>query len=156
MPQHPAPPKPEETASPEPLGAVGVAPPAEEERQDAPSSPRGTLQGRWRVLSRMPIIMMLASLLLGLGIVQLTFQLGNSVYRSVTWQKETVATRARVKALQDDVKILEDAERWASDPTYLEQLARCQGYVGRNETVVVATSASTDPGGESCTPVRLP
>lgn len=119
------------------------------------SSPRGTLQGRWRVLSRLPIIMMLASLLLGLGIVQLTFQIGNSIYRSATWQNETRETKARVAGLQKDVKILQDAESSASDPAYLEQLARCQGFVGRNEAVIVSPNAPTNPG-ESCAPVRLP
>lgn len=122
-------------------------------------SQRGTLAGRWQALSRqwsrLPVIMMLASLLLGLSIVQLSFQIGNSVYRSITWQRETRETLKQVRALQRDVKILKDAERMASDPTYLEQLARCQGFVGGHEEVVVATSASSTPG-ENCSAVRLP
>lgn len=116
---------------------------------------RGSWAGRWRRLSRLPVTLMIASLLLGLGIVQLTFQLGNTAYRSLTWRQETRQTKARVAALQQDVNILRDAEKAAQDPAYLEELARCQGYVGHNENVVVATTAPTTPG-ENCQAVRLP
>lgn len=116
---------------------------------------RGTWAGRWRVLSRLPLTLMIASVLLGLGIIQLTFQLGNTIYRSVTWKQETQQTQVRVKGLQRDVNILRDAEKAAQDPAYLEQLARCQGYVGRNESVVVAQGAPTTPS-ENCQTVRLP
>lgn len=120
---------------------------------------RNTLAGRWetlnRQLSRLPVIMMLASLLLGLGIVQLTFQIGNSIYRSVTWKQETQVTMKRVRELQQDVNILKDAERMALDPGYLEQLARCQGFVRNSERVVIATNAPTNPG-DNCSAVRLP
>lgn len=121
-----------------------------------PVSRRGTLSGRWRALSRLPMIMMVASLLLALGIVQMTFQIGNSVYRSVTWKHDTALTLARVAGLKKDVTILQTAERSASDPAYLRELARCQGFVGRDEKIVVATDAPTTPPGESCQPVRLP
>ena len=49
----------------------------------------------------------------------------------------------------------------ASDPEYMNALARCIGYVGKNEQVVVAQSAQdqsiqdSSPGG-NCDPVRLP
>lgn len=148
-----APPPPPEDMDPTPESGP------ESDKKDTVVSQRGTLAGRWqalnRQLSRLPIIMMLASLLLGLSIVQLTFQIGNSVYRSVTWKQETRETLKQVKQLQRDVNILKDAERMASDPTYLEQLARCQGFVGGKEEVVVATSASSSPG-ENCSAVRLP
>lgn len=120
-----------------------------------PQSRGDAWRGRWRAVTRLPVALMLASLLLALGIVQLTFQLGNTVYRSITWKQDTRATQQRVKDLQRDVKILQDAEHWASDPAYLEELARCQGFVGINESVVVSPNAPTSAG-ENCVMVRLP
>ncbi|KQQ97835.1 cell division protein FtsB [Deinococcus sp. Leaf326] len=101
--------------------------------------------------------MIAASLLLGLGIVQLAFQLGNTAYRSVTWTRETRETRVRVAALERDVAVLQAAERSAADPAYLQELARCQGFVGKTETVLIAPDAARTPGrGENCELVRLP
>ncbi|WP_240738233.1 hypothetical protein [Deinococcus fonticola] len=116
---------------------------------------RGTWAGRWRTLSRLPVTLMIASVLLGLGIVQLTFHLGHTVYRSFTWLQDTRQTSARVQALQRDVNMLHDAEKAASDPAYLEQLARCQGFVGQKEQVIVAPNAPTTPS-ENCQVIRLP
>ncbi|MFC4640448.1 cell division protein FtsB [Deinococcus hohokamensis] len=117
-----------------------------------PPAPRGSL---WRRISRLPLSMMLASVLSALGIVQLSFQLGNTAYRSLTWSAQTRETKARIQALERDVKILKDAERNASNPDYLREQARCQGFVGADEQVVVATNAPEIPG-ENCRVVRLP
>lgn len=124
----------------------------------APNSPRSrtpAFRWRWRSVQRLPITLMLASLLAGLGIVQLSFQLGLMTYRSVTWTQETRATQSRVKGLEEDVQVLQDAQRSANDPNYLEQLARCQGFVGANETVVVAPNAPATPS-DNCDVRRLP
>nr|WP_255578986.1 MULTISPECIES: septum formation initiator family protein [unclassified Deinococcus] len=99
---------------------------------------------------------MAASLLAGLGIVQLTFQLGNSVYRTLTWSAETRQTQARVQTLERDVQILQDAVRASQDPEYLRALARCRGFVGKNERVVVASDAPDTPPGENCKALRVP
>ncbi|WP_235183285.1 cell division protein FtsB [Deinococcus phoenicis] len=120
-----------------------------------PSPPRRDLRAAWRQVQRLPVTLMLASLLAGLGIVQLTFQLGNLAYRSVTWTRETHATQVRIQGLERDVRVLQEAERGANDPAYLEVLARCQGFVGENEDVVVATGAPETPG-ENCAALRLP
>ncbi|ANE44692.1 cell division protein FtsB [Deinococcus puniceus] len=98
---------------------------------------------------------MLTSLLAGLGIVQLSFQLGLMTYRSITWTQETRAAQTRVQGLERDVQVLQDAERAANDPVYLEQLARCQGFVGAKETVVVSPTAPSTPS-ENCNARRLP
>ena len=107
-------------------------------------------------LQRLPLTMMAASLLAGLGIVQLTFQLGNSVYRTLTWSAETRQTQARVQTLERDVQILQDAVRASQDPEYLRALARCRGFVGKNERVVVASDAPDTPPGENCKALRVP
>ncbi|UBV42438.1 cell division protein FtsB [Deinococcus taeanensis] len=109
----------------------------------------------WRRLQRLPLTMMIASALLGLGIVQLTFQLGHSLYRTITWTQETQATRAQILTLERDVKILQDAVRAAQEPAHLRELARCRGFVGAGEQVIVASDAP-DMSGENCRPLRVP
>lgn len=131
------------------------APPSSSLSPGRPVPVRGSLRGRWREWQRLPVTLILASLLLGLGIVQLAFQLGNTAYRSVTWTRETRETRGRVAGLERDVAVLQEAERSASDPAYLRELARCQGFVGSAEKVVVDLGAPTTPG-ENCELVRLP
>ena len=110
--------------------------------------------GRWRSVQRLPLTLMLASLLAGLGIVQLTFQLGHLVYRTVTWTGETRAVQARIRGLERDVRVLREAEQAAYDPAYLDTLARCEGYVGEDEEVIVSTNAPRT--GDNCAPLRLP
>ncbi|MFC5849745.1 cell division protein FtsB [Deinococcus petrolearius] len=132
------------------------APPSSPLSVGRPVAVRGSLRGRWRQWQRLPVTLIVASLLLGLGIVQLAFQLGNTAYRSVTWTRETRETRVRVAALERDVMVLQEAERSASDPAYLQELARCQGFVGQSETVVVAQKGAPRTPGENCELVRLP
>lgn len=116
--------------------------------------PRGP-GARWRQVQRLPLTLMLTSLLAGLGIVQLSFQLGHLAYRTASWARETWGTQARIHGLERDLRLLRDAERAAQDPAYLEVLARCQGFVGEKEEVVVAQGAPETPG-EICVTLRLP
>ena len=122
---------------------------------------------RWEEVRRLPLTMMIASLLAALGIVQMSFLLGQSVYRTLTWTQQTGQALGQQAQLQQDVQVLQEAVAKASDPEYMNALARCIGYVGKNEQVVVAQSAQ-DPGvaqdqstqdlspGGNCDPVRLP
>lgn len=131
--------------------------------EGAPPPPPAPRQARWggqwrlawRQAQRLPLTMMIASLLTGLGIVQLSFQLVNSAYRSVTWSRETRETRDRVRTLERDVQVLREVEAHSSTPEYLQEQARCNGYVGVDEQVVVARGAPQMTG-EPCKSVRLP
>ena len=111
----------------------------------------------WRRLQRLPLSMILASVLLGLGIVQLTFQLGNSLYRTTTWSRDTQDTRARIQTLERDVQELQDAVQAARTPERLRELARCRGWVDTSEEVVVSRDAPA-PGTptETCKTLRVP
>lgn len=120
-----------------------------------PSGPAPGLRARWRQVRRLPFTLMITSLLAGLGIVQLSFQLGNLAYRTVIWTGETRAAEARIGALERDVRVLREAAAAAQDPAYLEQLARCQGFVGTEEEIIVAVGAPETPG-ENCAVRRLP
>lgn len=112
-------------------------------------------RARWRRLRRFPLTMMIASVLLALGTVQLAFQIGNNIYRTVTWRQETAEVQARVDGLQRDVQTLKDAQQAASTVEYLRTLARCQGFVDPSELVVVASRADEVPGA-ICDSLRLP
>ncbi|THF86566.1 cell division protein FtsB [Deinococcus sp. KSM4-11] len=118
----------------------------------SPVRPRGSV---WRRAARLPYAMILTSLLAALGIVQLSFQLGNTVFRTVTWTQETQDTRARIALLERDLRVLRDAKTALNTPEYLRDLARCQGFVGLTETVVVSPTAPAVPG-ENCQIVALP
>ena len=131
---------------------------------------------RWEEVRRLPLTMMIASLLAALGIVQMSFLLGQSVYRTLTWTQQTSQALGQQAQLQQDVRVLQEAVSKASDPEYMNALARCIGYVGKNEQVVVAQSAQDEsahnqseqnqstqdqtiqdpPPGGNCDPVRLP
>lgn len=122
------------------------------------TEPRNTkpgLQERWRQLQRLPLNFILLSLLVGAGIVQLSFQVGQMAYRAVTWTQETKAARERIAKLERDITILQEAKAAAQNPQYLETLARCQGFVGKDERVIVAHGAPETPS-ETCHPLRLP
>ncbi|SEJ37190.1 hypothetical protein SAMN04488058_10712 [Deinococcus reticulitermitis] len=112
-------------------------------------------RARWRRLRRFPLTMMIASLLLALGTVQLAFQIGTSVYRTVTWRQETAQVQVRVDTLQRDVQTLKDAQQAGSTVEYLRTLARCQGFVDPGELVVVASRAA-GASGNICDSLRLP
>ncbi|WP_339095012.1 cell division protein FtsB [Deinococcus sp. VB343] len=114
-----------------------------------------TLRLRGRLLMRLPLTMMVTWLLLLLGSVQLTFQIGNNLYRSWIWRGETTEVKARVADLQGQLRQIKAAEQAAADPEYMQTLARCQGFVKPGETLVVATNAPDVPA-ETCTIQRLP
>lgn len=114
-----------------------------------------TLRLRWRLVQRLPLTMMMTCLLLSLGSLQMVYQVGNNLYRTSRWTQETAQTQARVEQLQGELRHLKAAETAAADPEYLRTLARCYGYVGRGEQVIVATGAPSDPA-EICDIQRLP
>ncbi|MFC4454386.1 septum formation initiator family protein [Deinococcus sonorensis] len=104
---------------------------------------------------QLPLTLMLASALAALGSVQMTFLIGNSLYRHYAWQAETRTVQREVAQLRQDLRVLQDTRAHGSDPDYLSAMARCLGFVGTGETVVVAQGATDGPGG-NCDPVRLP
>ena len=109
----------------------------------------------WADLQKLPVTVMLACLLAGLGSVQMTFLIGNSLYRSFVWTQEHHQIEVEIRALNVDVRVLQEAQAHADDPAELRAQARCLGFVGRGETVVVAQDA---PAGSSnnCDAVRMP
>lgn len=106
-------------------------------------------------LKRIPLLMVITSLLAGLGIVQMTFLTGHGVYRALSWSAEAREIRAENAQLTRDIATLKEVQTRAGDPEYLRELARCQGFVGSEERVVV-DEAATVPTQGNCEPVSLP
>ena len=109
----------------------------------------------WSDVRRLPVSMMLACLLAGLGSVQMTFLIGNSLYRSYTWTAEHRQIDGELKALNVDLRVLKETQAHADDPDELRAQARCLGFVGKSETVVVAENAPTGIS-DNCDAIRMP
>ncbi|WP_407569832.1 cell division protein FtsB [Deinococcus altitudinis] len=109
----------------------------------------------WAEVQRLPVSMMIACLLAGLGAVQLTFLIGNGLYRSYVWQAQTRTVKGEIAALNTDLRVLREAQAHADDPQELQAQARCLGFVGKGETVIVAQDAP-DGASNNCDAVRMP
>lgn len=118
--------------------------------------------GAWlQKVAQLPLTPITLCVLCSLGIVQTAYHMGNGVYRSLTWGKETREIQAENAALRRDIDILQEAKVQLNSPEYLQQVARCWGYVGQNEKVLVdgsaaASSAATLNIGSTCDEYRLP
>lgn len=110
---------------------------------------------RFGNLRRVPLLMVITSALAGLGIVQMTFLLGQGAYRALNWSAEARAIEAENGQLRRDIAVLSAVRDQAATPEYLRDLARCQGFVGAREEVVVAEDASVTAQG-NCESVKLP
>ncbi|MGY2896100.1 cell division protein FtsB [Deinococcus sp. UYEF24] len=109
----------------------------------------------WAEVQRLPVSMMIACLLAGLGAVQLTFLIGNGLYRSYVWQTQTRTVKQEIASLNTDLRVLREAQAHADDPQELQAQARCLGFVGKGETVIVAQDAP-DGASNNCDAVRMP
>lgn len=113
-------------------------------------------------MKNLPVLMVIASVLSGLGIVQMTFLIGQNLYRTYEWTQETRSLREEVRQLREDIVTLDTVNEQAQTPAYLEQLARCRGFVREAERVVVderlleGEVAPELPEEGNCETVRLP
>lgn len=98
--------------------------------------------------------MMIACLLAGLGTVQLTFLIGNGLYRTYIWEQNTRTVKQEIASLTTDLRVLKEAQAHADDPQELQAQARCLGFVGKGETVVVDQKAQGSSN--NCDAVRMP
>ena len=108
----------------------------------------------WAEWQRLPLSMMIACLLAGLGTVQLTFLIGNGLYRTYIWEQNTRTVKQEIASLTTDLRVLKEAQAHADDPQELQAQARCLGFVGKGETVVVDQKAQGSSN--NCDAVRMP
>ncbi|WP_051964596.1 septum formation initiator family protein [Deinococcus misasensis] len=104
-------------------------------------------------MKRPPILMVILSVLAGLGIIQMTVLIGYSIYRTVEFHQQINELEGRVSLLKQDVADLKNMRQKSYDPEFLRQLARCQGFVGEKEEILVDKNARQDVNEAEC---RLP
>ena len=81
---------------------------------------------------------LLLTILLGLGLLQLTIWTGLTLYRHVDAAQAASVEQERINKLKLEIKLLKERATQAREDTlYLERLARKQGFVKRGETVIV-------------------
>ena len=81
---------------------------------------------------------LLLTILLGLGLLQLTIWTGLTLYRHVDAAQAASTETERINKLKLEIKLLKErATQAREDKLYLERLARKQGFVKRGETVIV-------------------
>ncbi|MBB6098804.1 hypothetical protein HNR42_002239 [Deinobacterium chartae] len=101
-------------------------------------------------MRRPPVLLILISVLAGIGIMQMTLMIGATAYRSALWGRQISEVRDEVNRLRRDVRILEQVRAHADDPEYLRSLARCLGFVGTDEQVIVDQKAPHQPNPAEC------
>ena len=80
----------------------------------------------------------LLTLLLAVGLIQLTIWTGVTLYRHVEAAQGIALEQEKIAVLKLEVQLLEQRAKQArEDSTYLERLARKQGFVKRGETVII-------------------
>ena len=80
----------------------------------------------------------LLTILLGLGLLQLTIWTGLTLYRHMDAVQAASFEQLKIDELKLDIKVLKErATQAREDKLYLERLARKQGFVKRDETVIV-------------------
>jgi cell division protein FtsB len=80
----------------------------------------------------------LLTLLLAVGLVQLTYWTGSTLHRHFEASQVANSERQKIQEIKNDIAVLKErAQQAKSDKTYLERLARKQGFVKRGETVIV-------------------
>jgi cell division protein FtsB len=80
----------------------------------------------------------LLTVLLAVGLVQLTYWTGSTLHRHFEASQVASAKQQKIQEIQNEIAVLKErAQQAKSDKTYLERLARKQGFVKRGETVIV-------------------
>lgn len=95
------------------------------------------------------------SLAAALGLMQMTLFIGYSVYRSLEQRGQIALERTRVAALEQRVAQLKELKVRALDPQFLEELARCQGFVKQGERVLIDSSMMGTSEAAPCAPRKL-
>ena len=95
---------------------------------------RLTAQPKWT--ERLGHVALLA--VAALGVLKVTALLVVVGYRQVAWTQDISAAKARIGQLEVEVRELERrADKAQNDASYLEALARRQGFVKKGEQVLV-------------------
>jgi cell division protein FtsB len=87
----------------------------------------------WAFLPQMAFTLLLAG-----GLIQLTIWTGATLSKHFEANQAANVERQAIENLQSEIAVLKERTQQAkTDKTYLERLARKQGFVRRGETVIV-------------------
>lgn len=90
-------------------------------------------QPLWGYLPQALLVLLLAG-----GLVQLTYMTATTLHKHVETSQEANQKQQEIEDLKNQIAILgERANQAKTDQTYLERLARKQGFIKRGETVIV-------------------
>ena len=95
------------------------------------------------------------SLAAALGLMQMTLFIGYSLHRSFEQRGQIALERVQVAALEQKVAQLKELKGKAQDPLFLEELARCQGFVKGGERVLIDSSMVGKSEAAPCAPRKL-
>ena len=95
------------------------------------------------------------SLAAALGLMQMTLFIGYSIHRSLEQRGQISLERGQVAALEDKVRQLEELKIRANNLPFLEELARCQGFVKSGERVLIDSSMVGKSEAAPCEPRPL-
>jgi hypothetical protein len=93
----------------------------------------------------------LISAVAGIGLIQMTLFMGYTVFR--TFQNVTTLEREsqKIVALQSEITQLKELGEHAQyDPSFMRELARCQGFVQRGEIAIVDEARMVDGEIDPC------
>jgi cell division protein FtsB len=91
------------------------------------------------------VLELLLTVLLAIGSLQLVALLGLATVRQLNWQEDLVKLQQQHQQTEREIKGLrERAKRATNDPLYLEQLARQQGMVRKDEVVQMPSAANQE------------
>lgn len=104
-------------------------------------------------------MLMLSCGVFALGSVQTVFHLAGGVMRARAWQEQTAGTLHNNERLLEEINILRSAKTQLAGDSYMEEIARCWGYVGAGERVIISAAHSETarlPTASNCQEYRLP
>lgn len=146
------------TQPPEDPTAQSATPelPAEQASVSSPAAAPGTQAparnvSHWRAGVQRSWPMMLLSGLLMAGIIQMTFFIGQILWRSADWALQTRASQTRAALIEEEINVIKDGLKAQQDPRYLESRARCLGFVKEGEKVVIALPSPEEPDNQEAT-----
>jgi cell division protein FtsB len=98
----------------------------------------------------------LISAVAGIGIIQMTLFIGYSVFRTFQYSAALESESVQIQNLSADIAQLREVKKHAEyDPSFVRELARCQGFVQRGEIAYVDSARVNDKKVDPCEPRDL-
>ncbi len=94
----------------------------------------------------------------GIGLIQMTLFIGYTVFRTFQNQAALESEALHIQTLKAEIAQLKELKQHAEyDPSFVRELARCQGFVQRGEIAIIDEKRLDDSKADPCEPrVMLP